>query len=247
MVSILALLGAAACDRSSEPAPSPHPTGPVRAALAPDGGVVRVVEQGFTTRTSRTGRPLVSYGFVLQNTSKAQAARDIVVLVTLTTASGASVTDYAISPKRNVGAILLPGQRIGVGWNSRVDTAGTTRVRLQVRSAIWTPAGALQRVNGRTLAVARLTADGVRTSPAPTTVSFTVHSEYPMTLDRVWAYVVYRDPAGNIVGGTNSRLSGRWITTAYPPGSSPGRLVDPNGPPARADLDRTEVYLSPAA
>jgi hypothetical protein len=232
----VALLGA--CSRSE-----PAPDGPHRGLSASDGGTVRVVEQGFTARTSPTGRPLVSYGFVLENTSKTQAARDTVVVVSLADAQGRSITDYIISPKRAIGAILGPGQRTGAGWNSRVDNPGTTKISLRVTRTTWTPAGARQRVNGHDLAPAALTADAVRASTG--LVSFTVHSAYPTTLSTVWADVVYRNATGRIVGGTNTRLNGHWLTSSYPPGTSPGRLADPIGPPPGAALERTAVYLYP--
>ena len=248
---MVALLAAAACEEHATPAPRPTATGPVRAVTAPDGGTIRVVEQGFTAGTSRTGRPIVSYGFVLQNTSRHWTARNTVVRVSRTTATGRSVTDYSLSPIWTVGAIMAPGQRAGVGQNGRVDLAGTTNVSIRFRTTVWTPAKTKLPVNGASLAPAALTADAVTTQRdpggpgLPATVSFTVHSGYPIVLNKTWTDVIYRDVDGRIVGGTNTRLYGRALTTSHPPGSSRGRLVDQNGPPAGADLTRTGVYLYP--
>jgi hypothetical protein len=222
-LSAFALLTVAACDRG--PAPAPR--------LSEDGGTVRVVEQGFTTGATRTGRPFVSYGFVLQNTSRSRAVRSMVVDVRFRTAAGDSVTDYIVSPKRTVNIPLRPGQRAGVGWNSRVDNAGTTRVTVRVLRVSWT---------GSAISPG-LTADTV--SVAPPAISFTVHSQYPSVLTRIWADVLYRNANGRIVGGTNSRLSGRWISSSYAPGESAGRMVDELGPPPGTDLAHTDVYLHP--
>lgn len=258
MVALLAagLLAAgflAGCEGPQQPTPTPAPvpTGPVRGPKAPDGGTIRVAEQGFTSGTTRAGRPIVSYGFVLENTSRTWTARNTVVTVSLTTAAGKSVTDYFISPNRTVGAIIGPGQRTGAGSNSRVDLTGTARVSIRFRNTVWTPNSAKLPVGGELLTPAPLTADTVKVTPGPggpglpATVAYTAHSGYPIVLRKVWTDVIYRDATGRIVGGTNTRLTGRSLTAAYPPGSVAARLIDQNGPPAATDPTRTAVYLYP--
>jgi hypothetical protein len=241
----------AGCDGSPTPTPTPAPTGPVRGPEAPDGGTIRVAEQGFTAGTTHAGRPIVSYGFVLENTSRKWTARNTVVTVSLTTATGRSVTDYFISPNRTVGAIIAPHQRTGAGSNSRVDLTGTARVSIRFRNTVWTPKDLKLPVGGELLAPALLTADTVMVTPGPggpglpATVAFTAHSGYPIVLRKVWADVIYRDGSGRIVGGTNTRLTGRSLTATYPPGSVLARLIDQNGPPGPADPARTAVYLYP--
>jgi hypothetical protein len=247
VVALGVLHGAAGCDGDpATPIPTPSPTAgptgpPVPAAQAPDGGTVRVVEKGLSSMKDRDGKEMVSYGIVVENTSKDAVAVKTSATVRIIDAAGKAITDRtarATDVQREIG-VVFPGQRVGIGGDTYVDRPGAATLTIEIGAAMWLPPG------NRVIPVAKATAGEVKTehSGGSAALTFTVTSEYDDLLDDPSAQAVFRDPSGKIVGGTAPHRTA--ASDQYRPGRSPGRINTTYGTPPGTDDSKTEIYISP--
>lgn len=247
--------GLAACGAAG-PRPDPAPSGVTgsatplappteTAAAAPDGGRMRVVEYGFSQSVEEaTGKPVISYGIVFENTSRHHAAQATQVTIRFTDSAG-NPTAASLDDRRDV-FVTLPGQRMGIGETTTVDDAGAARMSVEVGPSFWYDEPGEFWLGSRVVPLAKVTASDVKTERKDTgkvILDFTVHSQYEFTLEHPSAHAIFRNSAGVILGGTSP---GRTVEPEdYLPGDSPGRISNPLGSSAGTDNSRTEVYISP--
>ncbi|MEV4757579.1 hypothetical protein AB0J86_21040 [Micromonospora sp. NPDC049559] len=241
--TLAALLGSAACGSDTAAQPDALTTTPPPAVVAPDGGSIRMVEQGLSSIWDGAGKEMVTYGIVVENTSRDRAAVKTKVTIRITDGSGKAITDLdAGSPAvaREIG-VVLPGQQVGIGGDVYVDRPGAASLLVEIAGATWLPP------ENELIPVARLGASEIRTqaaSPGPgTTITFAVDSEYPDALQAPKAQAIFRDSLGQILGGTGPNRTA--ADNRYAPGRSQGQIRLPHGRPDKTDDSRTEVYLSP--
>jgi hypothetical protein len=230
------LAGAAGCT-ADEPSPHPSPsvddTGLVTGSVAPDGGQVRVVESGYTAAVVDDG--VVTFGAVLENTSKERAA-GVAVTARFFDSKGDEVR-FLDSGLNSRPAVILPGERMGFGdqfdlGHIRPGDRAPARMDLKVRTSSWWPGSRVARV---VVSDVRHTLDGVQD-----VFSFTVDSGLDLSAGVQQTVIIVRDRAGKMVGGlVPSRPLKPW-----PPGRSTQRVVLPHMyVPKSAVLAQAEVYV----
>ena len=236
LVGVL-LFGTAACTGGG-PAPAPTPLPSVTETdgdRSPDGGVLRLAESGLTNMQDAVGKPMVSWGLVFENTSPKMVPRRANVEVTLQDAAGGAIGNL---PSYGLGNVP-PGGRAGIGSDAYVDRAGVAKLAVRVTRVQWVRADSAELWAGLTAGGVITRRDGDRKAE----ITFIVTSKYPGALDHPGAQAVFRDSAGQIVGGTGPLRADP--QAKYPPGKSEGRIDVLYGIPPAANDDKTEVYLSP--
>lgn len=158
---------------------------------------VRVVEAGVCAYVDALG--YVTYGLVVQNTSD-QTVRDVIVDVEVHDSTGVS---HGRSIPHHIYA-LAPGQRVGTGYYSVMQgTAEVVGIETDVNVAA--PGATSELPEGE-----------IRVSDVSTTVegterktTFTLTSTYAEAFeDGLGLFVVYRNEAGQIVGGDDDFVTG---------------------------------------
>lgn len=195
---------------------------------APTGdGQIAIGEQGFSVSMDQlSDAETGSYGVMLENTSD-QVATLVTVQVGFLDESGT-----VIGTDSQMINVLMPGQTFGIG-NSGIELDGDP-VEMQVtpEEPTWDSPDDYGEV----------TTSGLSTTiddyGAPTT-NFTAESTYSEQLDSPYAYVVYRNSGGDIIGGAWSSMS--FIQAN---GSSTGEVTSYY---TIDDIDdsQTEVYIDP--
>jgi hypothetical protein len=246
-------------DPASPPTPSGHGPADLPLAAAEDGGELRIVESGFTPITDVAGEPMVTWGLVVENTSRETAASVTVNLDILDQHGDSLVTEISDYATTREISLVMPGQRAGIGDATYVTAPDVAEMSFRLDNPRWLP------VANTVFPVAALTAGDIETSRedgrrvlmywdeegirpveaehGPLVVQFRVESGYDRILDDPSAQAVFRDRDGTIVGGTHPGDTDLWTT--IPPGWSIQRIRTGDGPPASADLARTEVYVYP--
>jgi hypothetical protein len=219
------------------------------AALAPGGGGIKVVDQGFSQGPSG----LVSLGAVEENTGTEVAYR-IPVKFRLFDATRHELPEAAAGEI----PVLLPGQRIGAGKGTYVRDASVVTVEPVVGPNAWLPrtaVGSLSPVNATYLRALRYDPD----NPVHVDVRYREKSTNCRALDSRGTTAIFRDSAGRIIGG-DSGWAGMPLTLRdahgnetvverqlpVNPSCSPGEretwVVPDIGAPTTGDDARTEVY-----
>jgi hypothetical protein len=213
LVSVALVASLAACDRGEhQAAPQPSPSveeRAVRASTAPDGGVVRVAESGFTASEKFGGS--LTLGVVLENTSRSRAV-SMAVEISVLDSAGQPVQYDGMTTEYEDVLVLRPGERTAVGrFRSALRAAVTARmVQLEVKvfPSMWWPVARVRRV---TPGEVRQETDSAGT----TWVSYTVTSEYPELIPRPEVHAICRDQSRKIIGGVE--------LTSYEVSWQPGR------------------------
>jgi hypothetical protein len=215
-------------DDTTVSTPVDPPDDPDDTSAPPADGDIALTEQNFTVSMDElTETDTLAYGFVVENTTD-QAATNVSMQIGFLDESGTVVADDT-----QLLNVLMPGQTFGLG-NSGVEVRGDP-VEMQV--TLSDPTWASPDAYGE------ITTSGISTSiddtyGAPST-SFTAESTYDEQLDGPYAYVIYRNSDGEIVGGAWSTM-----TFLQADGSSTGEVntyytID------GVDESQTEVYIDP--
>lgn len=255
VVAATALAAVTAPDSGPEPRGEPAPVAswsgvaPVTATQAPDGGVLRVVEQGYSLDANpRASR--ITYGLLLENTSRNRIAYATAVTVRAVDAAGSPqrwLSERQTDIRHTVYAVF-PGQRFGIGAEEWTDGGDVAALTVTVEPSTWVPADqVLQRdpARQRVIRLGSLAATEVRvTAGREPTVSFSASSGFEERIP-VGVTVLWRDGAGRIVGGGTAT-----DVTACPsvaPGHSRYSIVADRirSVPGTVDAARTEVFLAP--
>lgn len=212
---------------TGDPAEPPDTATPETVAPPSGEGAVREVEQGFTVaRDELSETEYGTYGVVLENTTD-QVATSVEISVGFVDESGT-----VIGTDEQILNVLGPGQTFGIG-NSGIELDGTpVELDVTVGEPMWESAGDHGQV----------TASGVSTTVddygAPTT-NFTAESTYGEQLDSPYAFAIYRNADGEIVGGN-------WDIMSFiqADGSTTGDVTSLY---TIEDIDesQTEVYVDP--
>ncbi|GGS36809.1 hypothetical protein [Actinokineospora fastidiosa] len=217
---------------------------PAAPSAAPDGGGLRVVEQGFTQSAD-----VVSVGAVVENTS-GHAAYRTRVLVRLFDAKRMWLPEERAGEVRRVVEIpvVLPGQRVGVGTDAHPaplyggGAAVVASFEVELTTTTW--------LDGNALGPFRtVTATGVATEhpnpAAPGVVSLRYREDSPncRALTSRGAAAVYRDATGAIVGGA-IEPPGALIVFRDDDGAVVGGEPGPPASPSCAPGDR-EMWIIP--
>jgi hypothetical protein len=236
-VLVLAVAGCTGGKPKPTPTPTPSLTSqaPVEGVTAPDGGTLRVTEQGVSQIKDRNGQVMVSFGVIVENTSRNYLANNTKLTVRLTKASGVPVVDR-VEHGQYTAFVTFPQHRTGLGAQVYVGAPGTTRIQVRVGPSTWAPRG--------NALFADIAASDVRTqhTPGSTTFSFALTSAYRRTVTGRYVNVILRDRSGLLIGG-----AGLGITrdcAAVPPGKSTCSIGTNYPLPAGAVDSRTEVYVS---
>src|SRR5918998_2224919 len=199
----------------------PEPTG--------DNAVV-VVDEGFQPfmggydQDERTA----SYGFIIENTSD-EVATDISISVSAFDASGTALA----SASHNV-YVLRPGEKMGLGDEFYGENFASDVADVQIQVSEPSEYG-LEDVPEE----GTLTAEGVTTTSDDygLTTTFTARSTYGQQIDSPQAYAIYRDAAGDIIGGSTG-----YVDFIAANGSTAGEVTSWDLIP---NVASTEVYIDP--
>jgi hypothetical protein len=192
-----------------------------------DGGSLELVEQGFSMSADELSETdLLAYGVVIENPSD-QVATSIDITIGFLDASGT-----VIGSDQQVLNVLSPGATFGIG-NSGLEMDGEpVEMQVDVAEPTWESPDDYGEI----------TANGISTSiddwGAPIT-NFTAESTYGEQLDGPYAFAIYRNSAGEIIGGDWDIMS--FIQAN---GSSTGE-VQSLYTIANIDAAQTEIYIDP--
>jgi hypothetical protein len=152
---------------------------------------VELVDYGYSTYEGYDGSPSGSYAFILENTTD-ETKHDFGVTVAVYDKS-----DTVVATGSHTVYVLRPGARIGIGDEVLEDLPnGIGKIDIQLEEGF----------GGTTPPDGEVTVADVATQSDEfsTTTTFTVSSTYGQQLDTPYAYAVYRNEAGAIVGGAYS-------------------------------------------
>jgi hypothetical protein len=236
-VLVLAVAGCTGGGGKSKPKPTPSLTSqaPVSGVTAPDGGTLRVAEQGVSQIKDSYGKAMVSFGLVLENTSTNWVASDTKLTILLTKASGAPVEDK-VEHGQYSAYVTFPRHRTGLGAQVYVDAPGATRIQTRIGSSTWAP---------RTYPLfAEITAADVRTQrkTGSATFSFALTSAYHRAVDGRYVNIIFRDQGGLLIGGAGGDLTRD--CDPVPPGKSTCSTGTTSPLPAGTVDSHTEVFVS---
>ena len=189
---------------------------------------IEVTDSGVTNFADEfDGTNRASYAYVLTNNGEEPVA-NMEVTVTLVDTEGT-----VLSSDTDSIYLLQPGQSIGLGDTTYDEIAEVDAV--EVQPAIPSYASPAEQLGEVTVEGINTTAD----SSGYLTTTFTATSSYEVQLDSPWAYVVYRNSDGAIVGGTYSV-----IDIVQPGGTTSGEVASYQAVP-NVDPAQTEVYVDP--
>lgn len=208
------------------PASGPDDTSTTGPPGGGTGGVsdIEILEQGFSAAPDDT----LTFGALVRNNAD-QVAIICGILIEAFDAAGESVASYDSLWHTAV----LPGQTVGISRAGIALGGDPVELDVGVENIHWDdPAN-----HGET------TASGVETTVDAAgfaTTSFTASSTYTDDLPAPFAWVVYRNAAGEIVGGDTDPLSG-----PLSPGEATDDEVRTDGPVPDIDEAQTEVWIEP--
>lgn len=191
---------------------------------------VEVVESGFSNFMGGYDRdePTAAYGFIIENVSD-QTATDIRINVSAYDANGT-----ALASDSHTVYVLRPGEKMGLGDEFFGEDLAGEIADLQVQVGEPSDYGMDDVPDEGTL-----TAEGITTTADDYGLSttFTVTSTYDQQIDSPYAYAIYRDAGGKIIGGSTGYLD---FVPAN--GSSAGEISSWEAIP---NVASTEVYIDP--
>lgn len=255
-VAILLMSGLAGCggadgkEMSSLPSTAEaSPSVSLPYAKPPDGGRVRVAEKGFSVTTDGIGGSMISYGVVLENTSRYVPRFGVGVRV-LNSAGKAIRTGGNPSPERELGhsvSYIHPGKQYGLG--NIVYLFGSTdvaKLKIEIGEIEWWPADSTEEMLGTTQTFFRVKITNVAVeSPHgrfDTVLSFTVQSGRKDDIDPLCVQGVFRNGEGKLVGGTRPTSADRPL----PPGDAVVREIGVrHGAPDNIDGSKSELFFAP--
>ena len=188
---------------------------------------LEVADSGFSNypdEYDNTNR--VSYGYIIENNGDEPVA-NVEITVTLKDAEGTVVS----SDTDNI-YLINPGQRVGLGDEPYEEIA--TVDSIEVQAAIPSYASDASELG-------EITVDGISTTEdsGRWVTTFTASSTYEVQLDSPYAYAVYRNSAGDIVGGSYG-----FMNIVQAGGSTSGEVSSYNVIPD-VDPAQTEVFVDP--
>ncbi|MGH9214325.1 MAG: hypothetical protein ACRD2C_27210 [Acidimicrobiales bacterium] len=209
---------------TTQPPDTTENTGPTTPG---DASAIEVVEEGWSTFTDFADTPTGSYGFVVENTGD-----EIIMGAELSVTVYDEAEGVVKTASGTVGS-LRPGQRLGLGGDLYGDDVsnGVGDIDVQVGQAqfpLEVPTDGELTVSG-----VDWTSDDFGLD-----VTFTVESTFSEQIDAPGASAVFRNAAGDIIGGASGGMS-NFIPAN---GSTGGQVTTIENVP---DVDSIEVYVDP--
>lgn len=191
---------------------------------------IEVVESGFSNFMGGfdNDEHSVAYGFIVENKGD-DTATDISISISAYDAAGTALASDSVTIY-----VLRPGEKMGVG-DEFFGTTFTTEVdRIDVQVSEPDNFGRSDVPDEGTL-----TAEGINTSASDYNMktTFTAKSTYAQQIDSPYAYAIYRNDAGEIIGGSYGFLD--FIPAN---GSTAAEITSWEAIP---NVASTEVYLDP--
>ncbi len=192
---------------------------------------VEVVDSGFSNFMGGFdhNERSVAYGFILENTSD-DVATDISISV-----SAYDAGDNAVASDSLTVYLLRPGEKIGLGdeFYGTAFAADVARVDVQVSE----PQDGFG--SDDVPAEGTITAEGITTQSDEfsITTTFTAKSTYAEQVDYPYPYAIYRNAAGDIIGGSTGTID--FIPAN---GSTAGEVRSWDAIP---NIETTEIYIDP--
>lgn len=233
-VLLLAVSGCAGGGKST-PTPSQTSQAPVVGATAPDGGALRVTEQGLSRIKDGSGKAMVSFGVIVKNTSRNWVANGTKLTITLTDAAGAPVEDQ-VEHGRYGAYATFPQRRTGLGAQVYVGAPDATRIQVRVGPSTWVPQ------TNPLLAEITATDAQTRHGTGTTMFGFALASAYHRTVDGRYVDIIFRDQDGRLIGGAGLDLTR--TCGPVPPGRSTCSTGTIYPLPTGTVDSRTAVYVS---
>jgi len=181
---------------TTEADPGSGPVSPPTTDDGPSSGssTVEVVESGFSNFMGGFDQDekSASYGFIVENTGD-ETATDVTINVSAFDANGG-----ALASASHTVYVLRPGQKMGLGDEFYGENFPSDVARIDVQ--VSEPSEFATEVPDE----GELSAEGITTSADDYGVStnFTVVSTFAQQIDSPYAYAVYRDGSGTIIGGS---------------------------------------------
>jgi hypothetical protein len=187
---------------------------------------IEVVETGFTNFVAQYDEVNhVSYGYVLENTGD-EPVSNIEVTVTLKDGDGT-----VVSSDTDTIYLIQPGAKVGLGDEPYEEIAEVAEMEVQASVPSYTePAEELGEITAGDIST---------TEDSSWKTTFTATSTYEVQLDGPYAYVIYRNTAGDIVGGSYG-----FMNVVEAGGSTSGEVTSYEPIPG-VDPAKTEVYVDP--
>ena len=214
-------------DTTADPGGNPPPSGE---DVQAGGTEIELVESGFSNFMSGfdNDERSVAYGFIIENAGD-ETATDISISISAYDAAGTALASDSVTIY-----VLRPGEKMGVGDEFFGTTFATEVDRIDVQVSEPDNFGRSEVPDEGTL-----TAEGINTavSDYTMTTTFTAKSTYAQQIDSPYAYAIYRNDAGEIVGGSYGFLD--FIPAD---GSTAAEITSWEAIP---NVASTEVYLDP--
>lgn len=250
LVALIVVLGGGDDDPETEPTGSTVTTGPEVTSLdpedppatagpddppdddpAPSGdSEIAVVEEGFSNFMGGYDQDerSATYGFIVENTSD-ETATDISISVSAFDAGGT-----ALASASHTIYVLRPGQKMGIGDEFYGENFAADVADVQVQLSEPSDYG-LEDVPEE----GELAAEGITTTSDEygVTTTFTATSTFDQQIDNPYAYAIYRDASGNIIGGSYD-----FVDFVAAGGSTAAEVRSYESIP---NIAATEVYLDP--
>ena len=212
IVALIVVLGGGDDDPDTEPTAStntsaapptteagpdePTPTTEVDEPDEPSGSAeVAVVDSGFSNFMAGYDQDekTASYGFIIENTGD-DTATDISISVSAFDANGT-----ALASASHTIYVLRPGQKMGVGDEFFGENFATDVDSIDIQVSEPSDYGSEDVPDE-----GELTAEGITTSADDygVTTTFTAKSTFGEQVDSPYAYAIYRDANGKIIGGS---------------------------------------------
>jgi hypothetical protein len=214
-------------DTTADPGGNPPPSGDDVQAGSTE---IEVVESGFSNFMGGfdDDERSVAYGFIIENKGD-ETASDISISISAYDTAGTALASDSVTIY-----VLRPGEKMGVG-DEFFGTTFTTEVdRIDVQVSEPDNFGQSEVPDE-----GALTAEGINTAVSDynMTTTFTAKSTYAQQIDSPYAYAIYRNDAGEIVGGSYGFLD--FIPAN---GSTAAEITSWEAIP---NVASTEVYLDP--
>jgi hypothetical protein len=187
---------------------------------------IEVVETGFTNFEAQyDDENHVSYGYILENTGD-EPVSNIEVTVTLKDGDGT-----VVSSDTDTIYLIQPGGKVGLGDEPYEEIAEVAEMEVQASIPSYaSPAEELGEITA---------GDVSTTEDSSWKTTFTASSTYEVQLDGPYAYVIYRNADGDIVGGSYG-----FMNVVEAGGSTSGEVTSYEPIPG-VDPAQTEVYVDP--
>ena len=216
----------------------PQDLSPVQATGAPDGGKVRVAEEGISQIKDSHGSPMVSFGVVVESTSRNSIATGTKLSVTIMDVSGKQIKDTVENGRYKI-YDTFPGHRAALGAQIHVGRSGAASIKVSISTSTWVP-------QAKDAAYSRIVVSDVNTrrnfDSWNAAFKLNLNSDYTRSVSGNDVNIIFHDKSGRLVGGAGGDLT--QVCDSVPPGHSTCLTGTSYPLPSSAIDQQTEAYVS---